>query len=467
MSLPFTIQVFLTIGEVTYGAAVPSAEDPLIPAPIPIPADSDSVFATMDKLFEPLKDPQKSETWSVSKGQKLKDEEEGKIFVGHYQKRETHHLREDERKHLGMMGEAIGSPWERVSIWKQIGTGNGILTSYNRTDSPGQILWVIGRQGEVWWKKETSGYPPHKPEDGFPVLKYRLKLDYDYFSELHVVHNAIRELHTNPEFETKLTYRELAERVDDLQMQKDCSVVENTHLTQQLADLKVRMSEIGSPLWPPQATPPSRPLDHGDSPQVTMLKARNDELKMRESAAIQNWRNEKAVLIVEHEKVVEGMFDQKEFFKWSCIVSAVTLLVTAFVMCCGFKCYHSNQKNQWEIQRLQGLLDVNHDDPKNDEIAESDRNVAVKIDDYRPRSHSLDELHHKFGMNEIVNVTAKEGADLVRIARPLETAGEERKLSEELLGIKPIISDGTGGTKRSTTNPSTTGTKGEEGAEPI
>ena len=57
----------------------------------------------------------------------------------------------------------------------------------------------------------------------------------------------------------------------------------------------------------------------------------------------------------------------------------------------------------------------------------------------------------KFGLNEIDDVTAGEGADLVNIARPLETAGgqdsiisvmgAERKLSEELLDIQPICQD--------------------------
>ena len=64
--------------------------------------------------------------------------------------------------------------------------------------------------------------------------------------------------------------------------------------------------------------------------------------------------------------------------------------------------------------------------------------------DYRPRSRTIDELHHKFGMNEIDKVTAKEGCDLVRIARALETAGAERRLSEELLDVQPMISGGNG-----------------------
>ena len=61
--------------------------------------------------------------------------------------------------------------------------------------------------------------------------------------------------------------------------------------------------------------------------------------------------------------------------------------------------------------------------------------------DYRQNSRTIEELHYKFGMNEIEKVTAKDGCDLVRIARPLETAGAERKLSEELFGFEPIISD--------------------------
>ena len=48
-------------------------------------------------------------------------------------------------------------------------------------------------------------------------------------------------------------------------------------------------------------------------------------------------------------------------------------------------------------------------------------------------------VRDRFGMEEVFDVTAGEGQDLVRIARPLETAGAERKLSEELMDIQPII----------------------------
>ena len=55
--------------------------------------------------------------------------------------------------------------------------------------------------------------------------------------------------------------------------------------------------------------------------------------------------------------------------------------------------------------------------------------------------HEHPAVRDQFGMNEVFDVTAGEGEDLVRIARPLETAGAERKLSEELLDIQPIYHD--------------------------
>ena len=101
--------------------------------------------------------------------------------------------------------------------------------------------------------------------------------------------------------------------------------------------------------------------------------------------------------------------------------------------------------------------------------AEAGRNsvdIPSVLIDYRPRSMTIDELHHKFGMNEIDKVTAKEGGDLVKIARPLETVGAERKLSEELFGITPIISDGNGGTKQTNDTDSQTRSEGEQGDGP-
>ena len=103
-----------------------------------------------------------------------------------------------------------------------------------------------------------------------------------------------------------------------------------------------------------------------------------------------------------------------------------------------------------------------------DIIPRGHHQIAAVLRDYRsrPRTRSIEDVHYQFGMNEIDKVTVNEGGDLVRIPRPLETVGSARKLSEELFGIEPIISDGNGGTKQSNTNPSRTGTEGEEGASP-
>ena len=53
---------------------------------------------------------------------------------------------------------------------------------------------------------------------------------------------------------------------------------------------------------------------------------------------------------------------------------------------------------------------MHNDYRKADEIIEAHQNVSGEIGEYRPRSRTIDELHHKFGMNEIGKVTPKEGA---------------------------------------------------------
>lgn len=90
--------------------------------------------------------------------------------------------------------------------------------------------------------------------------------------------------------------------------------------------------------------------------------------------------------------------------------------------------------------------------------------IAAVLGDHRRKSQAVEGLDDHFGMNEISKVTAKEGSDLVRIARPLETEGAERKLSEELLGIVPIISDGNGQARQRNRTVSNTESVGEESA---
>ena len=74
----------------------------------------------------------------------------------------------------------------------------------------------------------------------------------------------------------------------------------------------------------------------------------------------------------------------------------------------------------------------------------------------------------KFGMNDIYGVTPRAGADLVRIARPLETARASRILSEALMDIQPIVRDEEG-RKCSVLNTTSPGEviRGSEGQDPL
>ena len=74
----------------------------------------------------------------------------------------------------------------------------------------------------------------------------------------------------------------------------------------------------------------------------------------------------------------------------------------------------------------------------------------------------------KFGMNDIYGVTPRAGADLVRIARPLETARTSRILSEALMDIQHIVRDEEG-RRCSTVNTTSPGeaVRGSEGQDPL
>ena len=95
------------------------------------------------------------------------------------------------------------------------------------------------------------------------------------------------------------------------------------------------------------------------------------------------------------------------------------IVVLVVVICCMRR-----RKKDCSIRDLEAVV------PKVQQ--RNDRRTPI----LRSRSQTL-----QFGMNEIFKVTPRNEGDLVKIARPLETASGERRLSEELFGIKPIISN--------------------------
>lgn len=57
--------------------------------------------------------------------------------------------------------------------------------------------------------------------------------------------------------------------------------------------------------------------------------------------------------------------DQREIIvRWSCLVGAITLVVTVLVMCCGFQKFYLIQQKQWEIQPVRVSSSVRVDNPK-------------------------------------------------------------------------------------------------------
>lgn len=91
---------------------------------------------------------------------------------------------------------------------------------------------------------------------------------------------------------------------------------------------------------------------------------------------------------------------------------------------CAVICYKARSADSWSTEISKGNQPLQ---------------VIPRVHAKRLRLNQHPAVRDQFGMKEVFDVTAREGTDLVRIARPLETAGAERRLSEELMDIQPII----------------------------
>ena len=113
------------------------------------------------------------------------------------------------------------------------------------------------------------------------------------------------------------------------------------------------------------------------------------------------------------------------------LCSACAVLMVALMLCGGYH-YKSRSAASRKLEKALGnqrtmLLKANEPMPL----------MPSHADRLGVKEHP--EVRDQFGMKEVFDVTAGEGKDLVRIARPLETAEAERKLSEELMNIQPIV----------------------------
>ena len=109
-------------------------------------------------------------------------------------------------------------------------------------------------------------------------------------------------------------------------------------------------------------------------------------------------------------------------------VLLVVIVIVLAVLYCRLK---RNQSDNLEKVRRDQITRILPEDEKVSVVP------SVHADRLGRNEHP--EVRDQFGMKEVFDVTAGEGKDLVRIARPLVTDGEERRLSEELMDIQPII----------------------------
>lgn len=177
--------------------------------------------------------------------------------------------------------------------------------------------------------------------------------------------------------------------------------------------------------------------------EMEQLRKRSERLSEDILTLQRNHEDEKDKLQDHHQQEIDRIAKDHQHALNQIVIIACTatggLGIVLFCVILVFRC-------QWKAM-LKKANDNhgNHDANPNAEVRVHVESAVVpgKLENHRPPI-LVDECD-KFGMNEICAVTAGEGRDLVRIARPLETAGASRKLSEELLNIQPIFQDQEGG----------------------
>ena len=345
----------------------------------PSPNDIVSPLVALGNLVEPIQDPQQVKTWIIKKGETgdTKFVKQQKVFEGHYDKKPL-----PSSDVLKIDGQLISDSWKRLSIWKQqIGEfqGTNYLLSYNRDDKPGKVLWIISNRAKILWRRETRSVPPLNSGQEFPVLKYRVTLGYHTFCELHGMYKALLEandINTCTRSDCQATNQKL--------------VIENNALRLETQDLKQQVHDIGSEMQTLKVRQESwqklvdknreegKDTDYDATAQEEIIQKLRSKMQELESEL-----SESTLLVQEHKKTIEGMVDQEEVvsssWKWSCIISGISVLVTVLLMSCGFHHFYAIRKKKWEIQRLRKLLSVNQDYRKADVIIDAHRRVSMQI----------------------------------------------------------------------------------------
>ena len=159
----------------------------------------------------------------------------------------------------------------------------------------------------------------------------------------------------------------------------------------------------------------------------TALQSNLQKMQEERDAAI----SDREGALGEVDQLTENAQNQKRII-WILLCSGCALLVVTVILCIVF---HYNAQSVASQKMERALRDQRIRTLKANEPLP----VIPRVHAKRLGVKEHPALRDQFGMMEVFDVTAGEGKDLVRIARPLETAGAERKLSEELMDIQPII----------------------------
>ena len=328
------------------------------------------LFVPLSKLLEKLQDPQQVEIWIIRSHRSLQNASDyPDIFEGHYKKRSFVDLEKYQRKHaLALINELnYDDPLivEMETLWVTVGA---IRDQRDAAEKADKFLWE--NPGTKWtgqWDRKSFQIQIRSPVDKETIC---------------LVKPSMLWVQKRGQNNYLISYYRKDTPTDTLWAvgpRNEVVWTEQQYERNQPPRFGERFPELiqRGPVFDDVAI---RKL-HG---YYVVMREENQRLNTSIDRVVRDCQQRIDTLKEEHKLVMDGLVDPTELWssnlKWSCIVGAVVLLVTALVVCFGFKTYHSNRKKQWEIQRLQKLLSVSKDHQKADEIIAAHQKVTAEIE---------------------------------------------------------------------------------------
>ena len=404
---------------------------------LPITPPSDPI----DNLFGKLLDPQKVEIWHIASDPSLENHQAHMdMFDLPYEPRPWKSVVGPQRDNV--MAIVKQADWEHSSIWKQKGRNN-YLICYHQISSPDVTFWAIGTGKKLLWsaKMDKNTFQPPEPSDTFPKLT-----NTDPLWELHGKYKEMR----NENVALIASNQKLKEHVEQSCVLRQRLREQLIARNQQVDEQKERITILEQ-------------QNQGLHEKIKPLHQRHDSLNRSKlidqedfirNATTNEMELQWMVLIQNHSELLRDLersqntnqetasYESHEAMTIGIIGSAVGMvLVVMLIVLIGCRLKRNKKRGhflqimkEYSAQnRVPGsvVVDFTEIDPRF--RCSRDPQIAAQ------RHSILAEENAEFGINQVDEVTEKEGIDVSDVTKESPVSDSEYTMVAIQEGIKGAI----------------------------